>query len=185
MRRCERDNSADTKVREEGGGGGAPGARAEIPLQPVVKTMVRQAVPLQPMEGLQWSRYPPAACGGPHAGAGGCPKEAVTLWKAHAGAGSWQDLWTHGKRSPRWSRFAGRICWQGQPTTLLEGGKSRSSWPRHGGCSGNRNVRGRFQGAVGSCLGKLATEERNQNRNSKKIEHLTPRGTDNTGHRPM
>ena len=50
MRICERNNSADTKVREEGGGGGAPGTRAEIPLQPVGKTMVRQAVPLQPME---------------------------------------------------------------------------------------------------------------------------------------
>jgi len=37
-------------VGEEGGGGGAPGAGAEIHLQPVVKTMVRQAVPLQPME---------------------------------------------------------------------------------------------------------------------------------------
>ena len=51
VRRCERNNSTDTKVREEGGEGGAPGAGAEIPLQPVVmKTMVRQAVPLQPME---------------------------------------------------------------------------------------------------------------------------------------
>ena len=50
VRRCERNNSADTKVSEEGGGGGAPGATAEIPLQPVVKSMVRQAVPLQPME---------------------------------------------------------------------------------------------------------------------------------------
>ena len=50
MRICERNNSADTKVSEGGGGGGAPGARAEIPLQPLVKTMVRQAVPLQPME---------------------------------------------------------------------------------------------------------------------------------------
>ncbi|GAB0181314.1 hypothetical protein GRJ2_000596700 [Grus japonensis] len=49
MRRCERNNSADTKVSAEGGGG-APGARAEIPLQPVEKTTVRQAVPLQPME---------------------------------------------------------------------------------------------------------------------------------------
>ncbi|GAB0205849.1 acid sphingomyelinase-like phosphodiesterase 3b [Grus japonensis] len=49
VRRCERNNSADTKVREEGGGG-APGTRAEIPLQPLEKTMVRQAVPLQPME---------------------------------------------------------------------------------------------------------------------------------------
>ena len=30
---------------------------------------------------------------GPHAGAGGCLKEDVTLWGA-----------------PRWSRFAGRVC---------------------------------------------------------------------------
>ena len=40
----------DTKVSEEGRGGGAPGAGADIPLQPMGKTMVRQAVPLQPME---------------------------------------------------------------------------------------------------------------------------------------
>ncbi|KAK4815368.1 hypothetical protein QYF61_001356 [Mycteria americana] len=50
LRICWINNSADTKVSEEGGGGGAPGTRAEIPLQPMVKTMVRQAVPLQPME---------------------------------------------------------------------------------------------------------------------------------------
>ena len=50
VRICERNNLADPKVSEEGGGGDAPGAGAEIPLQPVVKTMVRQAVPLQPME---------------------------------------------------------------------------------------------------------------------------------------
>ncbi|GAB0188271.1 acid sphingomyelinase-like phosphodiesterase 3b [Grus japonensis] len=52
-RREEREdvrNSADTKVSAEGGGGGAPGAGAEIPLQPVVKAMVKQAVPLQPIE---------------------------------------------------------------------------------------------------------------------------------------
>ncbi|GAB0183081.1 acid sphingomyelinase-like phosphodiesterase 3b [Grus japonensis] len=49
--RCERNNSADTKVSEEGGAGGGPGTGAEIPLQqPMEKTMVRQAVPLQPME---------------------------------------------------------------------------------------------------------------------------------------
>ena len=36
-------------VQKEGGEG-APGTGAEIPLQPVGKTMVRQAVPLQPME---------------------------------------------------------------------------------------------------------------------------------------
>jgi len=35
----------------------------------------------------------PAACGGPHTVAGGCAlKEAVTLWRAHTGAGSWQKL---------------------------------------------------------------------------------------------
>ncbi|GAB0209410.1 hypothetical protein GRJ2_003406700 [Grus japonensis] len=50
LRICERNNSADTKVSEEGGEGGAPGTGAEIPLQPVVKTMVRQAVSLQLME---------------------------------------------------------------------------------------------------------------------------------------
>ncbi|GAB0181367.1 epimerase family protein SDR39U1 [Grus japonensis] len=48
--KCERNNSADTKVGAEGGGGGAQGTRAEIPLQPMEKTMVRQAVPLQPKE---------------------------------------------------------------------------------------------------------------------------------------
>jgi len=50
MRTCERNNSADTKVSEEGGGGCSAGARAEIHLQPVGKIMVRYAVPLQPME---------------------------------------------------------------------------------------------------------------------------------------
>ncbi|CAM9267070.1 unnamed protein product [Bubo scandiacus] len=50
VRMCERNNSADTKISEEGGGGGAPGARAEIPLQPLVQTMVGQAVPLQPVD---------------------------------------------------------------------------------------------------------------------------------------
>jgi len=50
MRICERNNSADTKVSKEGGGEGVPGAGAEVPLQLVVKTMVRQVVTLQPME---------------------------------------------------------------------------------------------------------------------------------------
>ncbi|KAJ7395427.1 Serine/threonine-protein kinase DCLK1 [Pitangus sulphuratus] len=35
---CERNSSADTKISEEGGGGDAPDARAEMPLQPMVKT---------------------------------------------------------------------------------------------------------------------------------------------------
>jgi len=60
--------------------------------------------------GPQWSRSPLTAPAGPHAGAGGCPQEAVTLWGHHAGAGSWQGLRTLGERSPRRSRFAGRAC---------------------------------------------------------------------------
>jgi len=47
---CARNNSADTKVSKEGAEGGAPGSRAEIPLQPMEKTMMRQLVSLQPME---------------------------------------------------------------------------------------------------------------------------------------
>ncbi|GAB0204871.1 hypothetical protein GRJ2_002952700 [Grus japonensis] len=85
--------------------------QAEIPLQPVEKTMVRQAVPLQPMEDDGGAEIPPAAHGGPHARAGGYAlKEAVTPREAHAGASSWQDLWPRGERSPGWSRFAGRTC---------------------------------------------------------------------------
>jgi len=109
VRQFERNNSAGTKVSEEGGGGGAPVAGAEtFPLQPVEQTMVRQAVPLQPMEVHSGANIHP--CKEPHAGAGGCLKEAVTPWGAHTGAGPWQDLRTRGERSPRRSRFAGRAC---------------------------------------------------------------------------
>ncbi|KAJ7404035.1 protein pxr1-like [Pitangus sulphuratus] len=45
VRMCDRNGSVDTKVKE-GEGGGAPGAGAEIPLQP----MVRQDVLLQLLE---------------------------------------------------------------------------------------------------------------------------------------
>ena len=47
---CERDNSEDTKVSEEGAGGGVSGVRAEIPLKHVEKSMMRQTVPLQHAE---------------------------------------------------------------------------------------------------------------------------------------
>lgn len=50
MRIRERSNSGDTKVSEDGGEGGVPGVSTEIPVQPEVKSVMRQAVPLQPME---------------------------------------------------------------------------------------------------------------------------------------
>ena len=34
----------------------------------------------------------------------------MTLWETCTGAGSWQDLWICGERSPHWSRFSGRTC---------------------------------------------------------------------------
>ncbi|KAM7076250.1 alpha-2,8-sialyltransferase 8E isoform 2-T2 [Ciconia maguari] len=56
-------------------------------------------------------RYSPAAHGGPHAGAGGCLKEAVTPWEACAGAGSWQDLW---KEEPMLEQFMKNCSlWEG------------------------------------------------------------------------
>ncbi|XP_072711964.1 A-kinase anchoring protein 7 isoform X4 [Ciconia boyciana] len=100
---------ADTQVSEEGRGGGAPGAGAEIPLQSMVKTTMRQAVPLQPMAVKVEQIFTCSPWRTPRQSRWMCPKEAVTLWEAHAG-GSWQDLWTHGERSPCWSRFAGRTC---------------------------------------------------------------------------
>lgn len=46
---CERNNSADTLVSEEGAGRGVPGTGAEVPLQPMERTVVEQAGPLHPM----------------------------------------------------------------------------------------------------------------------------------------
>jgi len=51
VRRCESNSSADTKVCEEGAGGGAQDTGAEsLPLQLVLKTITRQVVPMQSME---------------------------------------------------------------------------------------------------------------------------------------
>ncbi|KAJ7409679.1 protein pxr1-like [Willisornis vidua] len=90
------NNSADTKVSGEGGGGGAPGARVEVPLQAVVKNMMRQAVHLQSMEDHRSAEIHLQPLEEIHARAGECNKEAVTLLESHAGSGSCQgpaDLW--------------------------------------------------------------------------------------------
>lgn len=64
----EKNSSSDIKASEEGGGGDAPGISAEIPLQPMVKTVVRQTMEdyslnrwmprggCDPVESLCWSR---------------------------------------------------------------------------------------------------------------------------------
>ncbi|PKU42521.1 protein pxr1-like [Limosa lapponica baueri] len=49
VRIWERNNSTDTNISEEGGGGGVPGTRAEIPLQPV-RVNGGADIHLQPVE---------------------------------------------------------------------------------------------------------------------------------------
>ncbi|GAB0186167.1 mitochondrial enolase superfamily member 1 [Grus japonensis] len=101
VRRFERNNSAGTKVSEEGGGGGAPGAGAEIPLQPVEKTMVRQAVPLQPIEVNTGADI--------HLQ----PMEGPTLEQVEAPEGGYDPV-----GSPHWSRLLARPVdlWREDPT---------------------------------------------------------------------
>lgn len=83
MRIQEGKNSADTQVGGEG--------QTEVPLQPLVQTVVRQLCQLQPWRTLH--------------GATGCLKKAVIPWETHAGAGSCQDPWSCRERSPCWSWF--------------------------------------------------------------------------------
>ncbi|KAJ7402433.1 hypothetical protein BTVI_86536 [Pitangus sulphuratus] len=68
------------------------------------------AVPLQPMEGSGSAEIHLQPVEETPTGAGGCLKEAVTPWEAHAGAGPGRDLQICGEKSPHWSRFLGRIC---------------------------------------------------------------------------
>ena len=72
--RDEEGTGRVSKVSEEGGGRDALGARAEIPLQPVEKTMEKKIVPLQPMEDPMLEQV--------DASWGNCGS-----WRAHAGAG--------------------------------------------------------------------------------------------------
>ena len=63
MRLCDRNSSADTKVSKERGGGGAPDAGAEIPLQLMMKDLDEAVCPPAAHGGPWWSRYPPMARG--------------------------------------------------------------------------------------------------------------------------
>ncbi|GAB0209503.1 AN1-type zinc finger protein 5-like [Grus japonensis] len=93
VRICERNNYVDTKVSEEGGGGDAPGTGAEIPLQPMEKTMDKQAVSLQPMEVNSGADIYLQ------------PMEDPTPEQVDAPERGCDPV-----GSPCWSRFAGRTC---------------------------------------------------------------------------
>ena len=64
----------------------------QIPLQPVVKTMVKQVVPLQPVEATVEHISTCSLRRTPRRSRWMRLKEAVTPWRACARAGSWQDL---------------------------------------------------------------------------------------------
>lgn len=50
MKKSERNSPVCTKVKEVKEGGDTPGLRAEIPLQPMERTRVKEVVAPQPME---------------------------------------------------------------------------------------------------------------------------------------
>ncbi|TRZ13562.1 hypothetical protein HGM15179_013557 [Zosterops borbonicus] len=81
----ERNSPADTKVTTEEETGGAPGTRAEVPLQPLVQTMVRQLCSCSP-----WRRCRdlPADLEGDSLEQVDTQKKAVIPWEAYAGTGS-------------------------------------------------------------------------------------------------
>lgn len=90
VRICQKNNSAGTKVSEEG--------------------MKKVLQVFEQSKEVNTGRYPPAAYGGPCTEASVCLKEALTLWEAHTGAAPWQDLRTSGEKIPLCSRFAGKTC---------------------------------------------------------------------------
>lgn len=84
-------------------GGGASGAGGQTPLQTVVKTVGRQAVPFQPMEVQVGVHIHTAAHGEPHVTAGGhILKEATAC-----GEPTLEEAMV---QSPHRSRFSGRTC---------------------------------------------------------------------------
>ena len=142
-----RNSLAGTKVSEEGGGEVLQ-ARSRSPLQLVVSTMVKQTVPLQPMEYHGGAGFHAAACGGAPGGAGGCgleeavacggppleqtPDQTCSLWReAHAGAGDLAGAAAHG--GPRLVQFAleGWTPWYGP--MLEQFLKSCCLWEAHAG----------------------------------------------------
>lgn len=84
------DNSADTKVRGEGEGGGASSARVEIPLQSMVETVVKQLGPCNPWRDVEIYPQPMEET---HARARACLR---------GGCGPVGDSW--------WSNLLSRTC---------------------------------------------------------------------------
>lgn len=103
----ERSNPSETSrlVKEEVGGG-VLGMKAEIPLQPVQKVMVKQVVLLEPME-MHSRADPPCSSWRFHDRGSGSALKKTAACGASLGAGSWQKLQPV-ERSLHKSWFCGR-----------------------------------------------------------------------------
>ncbi|KAJ7416059.1 hypothetical protein BTVI_36392 [Pitangus sulphuratus] len=110
---CEKDSLADSKIHAAGVGGGVPGNRREIPLQSVVKTMLRQLCPCSPWRstGEQLSTRSPwrTPCRSRWMPEGGYDLVGNPYWRTLTEGPvvpwrekpmleqiCWQDLWPHG-----------------------------------------------------------------------------------------
>lgn len=76
--------------------------------RPMEKTMIKKAVPLQPMKDHSIT-HSHCSLGRSHTRAGRESMRRLELTETAAGAGSWQELWLM-ERRPHWSRFSGRSC---------------------------------------------------------------------------
>jgi len=109
MRVCKRNSPVDRKISEEGGGGGgAPGDGAEIHLPPVEKIMVRQAVPMQPVEVYSGENIHLQPIEDPtsekvHVPEGGCDP---------MGSQCWSRLLTEPVAPWREDPMLEQVCWQ-------------------------------------------------------------------------
>lgn len=96
---CERNNYSDTRVSEKGE------RIAQVPLQPVVKTVVRQLFPCSLWRSTVEQRSPwsSAPCWSRWIPEGGCDPVGNPCWNRVLSGPC-------GERSPVWSIFAGKTC---------------------------------------------------------------------------
>ncbi|KAJ7416343.1 protein pxr1-like [Pitangus sulphuratus] len=108
-----RNSSADTKTSETTEGGGAPGAKVEIPLQSMGKFTVTQAVLLQSKEvhgGADIHLQPLEEPTPKQVGAQSRQQPCGKLMLEQVPGRTCGTVATGGERSSHRSRFAGRIC---------------------------------------------------------------------------
>lgn len=85
----------ETVLQNKVSGGGGSSIPEQIPLQPVVRAVVSQAVPLKPMKVHGGAGIHLRPMGDPILE----PRGGCELWEIYTAAGSWQDLWAMEKEA--------------------------------------------------------------------------------------